>query len=397
MTSIICSDEIYNQAIELGTAEELREFLQTNVKLFTARVFIILQWTWKHREASEQTGIYWENNGTDFTSNSQILGDFLKIKSNSVNTNFRTHGFKIIETITTKIYNKKNWVTRHHPHYQFSQLSTISQVQMIPTKIQQVKSEFDNLNPNENKETISIHKINCTDLNQFALYPNMPTQSIFSNSILPLQVLLLINQDQDALSNTIKVYSSMKKSIYTKPILEEAHKQWIQITDKVYASISDVVNFIVNDYENVVILEKLKSAINKILQVYSNNDTKIYFHSFIKFVAQFGFVPACCTNIEDILSNEENSVFAKWFSLFPSDQIIEDSPDSTYFLKPSSKIGMFKLQIIRNKKVIRRDIDFNPCVCNNKGIFAVIDPSMGLISDESLKNLLSKLNNSNMK
>ena len=63
---------------------------------FVTKIFRALSYTREHPEEISQVGAAWCADGVHFVSNSTILAQFLNLKPNSINTNFRDHGFVIV-------------------------------------------------------------------------------------------------------------------------------------------------------------------------------------------------------------------------------------------------------------------------------------------------------------
>ena len=127
---------------KVQTTEELKTFVSHNYfsgrTLYVVRVFYCLQYVKKHPEAMEEVGTSWCENGNYFISNSKKLGDFLSLKSNTINTNFRDHGFKIVgdnaELVKNHFSNlsdRAHWKIRFHELCKFNCDSNIDEVKNI--------------------------------------------------------------------------------------------------------------------------------------------------------------------------------------------------------------------------------------------------------------------------
>jgi hypothetical protein len=76
---------------------------------FIAKLLLILNYTLEHPDTVGNIGVFWLPDQQSIVSNSAILGAFLGIKSNSINTNFREEGFTPPRVIP------KQWLVRQHP------------------------------------------------------------------------------------------------------------------------------------------------------------------------------------------------------------------------------------------------------------------------------------------
>jgi hypothetical protein len=64
---------------------------------FAVKIYRILEFVKHHPDACEITGLIWTKLPAIFLVNNQLLTVFLGIKCNSINTNFREHGFEIVK------------------------------------------------------------------------------------------------------------------------------------------------------------------------------------------------------------------------------------------------------------------------------------------------------------
>lgn len=78
---------------------QLRTFLHKEKEgmeaRFVVKVFYILKLTRNEADANI-TGLIWAPDKMHFYTNSRLLGLYLSIKPNSINTNFRLYGFKLV-------------------------------------------------------------------------------------------------------------------------------------------------------------------------------------------------------------------------------------------------------------------------------------------------------------
>ena len=70
--------------------DELKNFLCSSQKLkFCLKLYYCLNFVDKHNETRDLIGVEWDKDGTSFFCNSFILGNFLDLKQNSINTKNR--------------------------------------------------------------------------------------------------------------------------------------------------------------------------------------------------------------------------------------------------------------------------------------------------------------------
>jgi hypothetical protein len=104
---------------------------------FAVKVLHILQYTQQHPDSRDQLGAAWCRDGRHFIVNSKILGNFLNLKSNTINTNFRDHGFQIMSCNQTELAGEfrgltdtRHWKKRIGPD--FTRGTTIRDAEQIP-------------------------------------------------------------------------------------------------------------------------------------------------------------------------------------------------------------------------------------------------------------------------
>ena len=68
---------------------------QVHKLLFCDKLFMCLSFVEKHPEYYDKVGLFWCRDDRSFACQSKILGAFLNIKPNTINTNLRSHGFKL--------------------------------------------------------------------------------------------------------------------------------------------------------------------------------------------------------------------------------------------------------------------------------------------------------------
>lgn len=104
---------------------------------FVTKIFRALKYTREHPEHINIVGAAWCANGEHFVANSSILGAFLNLKPNSINTNFRDHGFQIIgrgeagRDMPADTADPTHWKKRHNKEANFSVNATEQELNAI--------------------------------------------------------------------------------------------------------------------------------------------------------------------------------------------------------------------------------------------------------------------------
>ena len=120
--------------------DDMREEVSPFKKLpFKLRIFRILKYVEVHPEDKITIGIFWDDDKS-FICNSKILGDFLGIKDNSMNTNLRESGFQIDDSFGThdvmkrfgSLPNANRWKRRSHYSGNFTKTTTEREMMDLP-------------------------------------------------------------------------------------------------------------------------------------------------------------------------------------------------------------------------------------------------------------------------
>jgi hypothetical protein len=130
-----------------ATLDELRiavdrDQLRSKPK-FCVKLIRTLRYSFSHPEEIGDIGCGWSSDQTHFICNSQILGGFLKLKANSVNTNLRDHGFVISPSTTSgrisefgSLPDGKNWKLRRNIGCEWTPTTTDLEADRIPVRAQ---------------------------------------------------------------------------------------------------------------------------------------------------------------------------------------------------------------------------------------------------------------------
>lgn len=124
------------------TLEELRGFIgreQSSRVKFATKLFHVLSFSRSHPGSLMLLGASWCRDGAQFICHSGIMSAFLGLKANSINTNFRDHGFEIVRSSLGELTREfpclpanNNWKKRANHRYPFTAMSSIEEVERIP-------------------------------------------------------------------------------------------------------------------------------------------------------------------------------------------------------------------------------------------------------------------------
>jgi hypothetical protein len=108
---------------------------------FCVKLIRVLRYAASHPREIGELGCGWYLDHTHFICNSQILGTFLKLKPNSINTNLRDHSFVIDPFQSSDLITEfgalpdiKNWKVRHNAVSTWTAATTDVEADQIPAK-----------------------------------------------------------------------------------------------------------------------------------------------------------------------------------------------------------------------------------------------------------------------
>ena len=135
--------------MEFESVEDLKKYLCGTGRLkFSVKVLLILNFTEKHKDCVGMTGAVWCEDGVHFLANTKIMALLLDLKANSINTNLRDHGFKIVDNDPVAdleglqpLPDLNNWRKRKNAFAEFSRDSTIKDADEIPS----IEAKFEQL------------------------------------------------------------------------------------------------------------------------------------------------------------------------------------------------------------------------------------------------------------
>jgi hypothetical protein len=117
---------------------------------FCVKLIRVLRYTASHPGEVGAIGCGWHKDRIHFICNSQILGNFLKLKPNSINTNLRDHGF-VIDSVQISdlipefgsLPDAKNWKVRHNNACIWNTEITDNDADRIPAREAPVRAQLE--------------------------------------------------------------------------------------------------------------------------------------------------------------------------------------------------------------------------------------------------------------
>ncbi|OHT10169.1 hypothetical protein TRFO_20635 [Tritrichomonas foetus] len=206
---------------------------------FTVKVLHVLQFVKMFPQYRNTCGATWRSDNKHFLCHSTILANFLSIKANTINANFRSHGFKIIPMNSIDIMKEfpdlvdpRNWKMRTNFKFDFTPTSTVNEVNLIPCKQTEPK-------------VVTVFPIQILHQNQHQEKPSNSIQKKTIISNLPPETQSLLNQDPNVFLHTELFYNKMSGTHQRRQFLISAcTKEW----KRVYGARSrGCLNIIVNE------------------------------------------------------------------------------------------------------------------------------------------------------
>ena len=343
---------------EPDTIEELHSLVSkdctnsSRIK-FLPKILLILQYTKKHPEDIIRVGGGWLSDGNYFITNSGIIAEFLGLKANSINTNFRDHGFNLV-SFTDKekirkefpsLTNIKFWKVRKYKTDEFNQNSTVD------------------------------------DVNNF----QVQTINILNPQFLPKELLKL--NDQNLICSLCQILKSLENKEqfgfddkWYFNFVSDLYKIWIlNISSTLESDVYKVFDFLIENQENLKKEHEQQLRINLEYFLEQRDDCSqcsdiFTFDSFLKFFIKYGCMNDYIQTVKEItyfpsigfdslvncsMKLNSKSMFVNWFSPFRNENLFQNSCD-WYFLCKSKLILMEYIQfifiIIQQKFQIQKDI-----------------------------------------
>ena len=324
--------------MEFKDVQNLKDYLNkehqgSRIK-FATKVFHVLNFTKEHPESINICGAAWCNDGTHFICNATIMANFLNLRSNSINTNFRDHGFRIDHSNLNQIkhdfphlINIRNWKMRSNTMFAFKFSLNVEEIEKIPCTSARpsfidpekvTNYSLSNMSPSssnvsvvntstENSASSSQASSFSLPVHSFNMAPPIPPMSIpkvaprapkidlVNYFGYPTNVIFLIQSEPVILIQTSILYTKMtcpNKHV----IIEKIAHDWINhFGNYPYASIQSfnkIISDLIGDANDIPQL-----TANALFLLHKsdydenpNDNVKIAFHEFMDFALHYGLV-----------------------------------------------------------------------------------------------------------
>ncbi|KAH0792756.1 hypothetical protein GPJ56_003379 [Histomonas meleagridis] len=327
------------------TIDDLQFFvsrLNTSARVrFVVKILAILHFTKDHPEYISKVGGAWMGDGRHFIINSKIVGEFLDLRANSINTNFRDHGFIILTSETDKIRKQfpnltdvHHWKMRMHPTEDFTSDSTLQSANELPF-------------------APAIPQIEQTD------------------KLIPKELSSFLTTDM--VHSLYQIYNLLEPQDSENPIDEKSYSNLLLILFKVWkekisqspeTDFNTAIDFFLSNETDLSEESKLQLEINLTFFLEQRDDcsqitNSFSFDSFVKLFIRFGCFSDYLQTLKEItyfvlsdfepftapiISSDYDAKFVGWFSPYHrSEQYIPNPGD--WICNPSKKINVFSLHL----------------------------------------------------
>lgn len=348
-------DDVFQQ---IQTVDELKQFINCEESqcriVFVLKIFYILQFVKKHPIEMERIGASWCKDNFHFVANSNKLAEFLELKSNSINTNFRAHGFKIISCNMPELKKEfpdiketRHWKIRYSNCSSFRSSSKGEDVKNIKL----IGSNTDLLLQNSEKLT--------------------EVESLKEDfSFIPKETMELLQPDLSQIINLVQMfYAVTEDNTFYRNFLTYITDLWktkIE-SNKEYAPIQTILSVILGTDMN----EASETEIDQVNELYAQNleyllpqnyeNSQICdylsFVSFAKYFMRYGDQLDFSSTLREItlpvISEELEPSFHKWF--YPSTDkshaitLLSKQKTESWLILPSKGPNKFTLLFTRGK------------------------------------------------
>lgn len=327
--------------------EQLQMFFKANDRLkFSVKVYYVLQFVEKNPDYINDCGASWCSDKKHFISNSTLLGKTLSIKPNTINTNFRSHSFKIIPVKTLELTNEfnelidlRNWKKRINQKYNFTNQSYIEEINLIPCQPMQGQKTLKSSIFNQNFGPIISLPLNYiyqpSQQLQLTLQPQQQIQAppvqppqppqvqVSSLSMqqpvpkrvspleynvykqVPKETQNLLSEDPNALLNTVILMNKISRNTEkNRSLILHATRDWIKVAGNVSKVEPDVItDAIISNYQKYPESKNLRSNISYLLlsQTESTQQEEVLsFDQFCEFFLRYGPISKAAGYIDDL-------------------------------------------------------------------------------------------------
>jgi hypothetical protein len=330
--------------LDFETITELRHFIGRegpNRIKFVIKLFHLLHFSRNHPGSLMTLGASWCSDGVHFICNSAIMAAFLGLKANSINTNYRDHGFEIVRCTTPELAREfpclaasTNWKKRMNRKHSFTTSTSLAEVERIPCGEVGVLSSPRRSDP--------------------SAFPEIPG---------PVQE--FIHGDHAVEQRVLGIWEHIAGRKGPE-LLRRAYKDWRQFAGG--ECVTEIGNFtaaLTQGIESPSDIERLVRNAEVLLEDGDSQPSTglIDFPSYLLFTLRYGFLADA---VEVLLQVSEPDGFHPWFRPILGAQaarlLMGCHNRNTWFVRVAETPGTFMLTYKRDASVLLTPISFNPLI-----------------------------------
>jgi hypothetical protein len=281
-------------------------------------------------------GAAWCNDSVHFICNSGVLAAFMGLKANSINTNFRDHGFEIVRFSLSELTKEfpclpanNNWKKRANVKHSFTPFTPLAEIERIP----------------------------CGEVvrNDIVI-----TESDFT---IPAPIIAFIRQNQATELKVFHILAGIEGP--TAPeLISRAFQDWWEFGgDGCITKIEKFTDRLTRPLENKSDIDRVKANTYILLRDGDNDPSsqELDFGSYFLFTLRYGFLQ---DSLEVILQLTEPDGFHPWFQPLlgrsGSRLLLGCHARNAWFVRVAEAPGKFVLTYKQVEKIMLTPITFNP-------------------------------------
>jgi hypothetical protein len=307
------------------SVEELRKWIGrdhgSRVK-FATKIFHALTFVKAHATDVVTVGVCWCADGIHFLCNSAILACFLDLRANSINTNFRDHGFEITRLSKVELIDEfphlpslNNWKKRRHRDCLFTASSTLEDVE----------------------------RITCVDILK-------PSQDVPAQTM-PDEILRFSQQDPVVAARTLTLWEKICNPV---DIFNYAYEDWKQIGGpNCTTDLENLTSILIRRLDSQRGALQIKENIEALVRYNDDEDWDrgdLRFDEYVMFCCRYGFLRGAIDVILQLTDPSQVGPvhFHSWFQPFLGPHsarvVLAEKSSAVWFVRLTNMPGVFALE-----------------------------------------------------
>jgi hypothetical protein len=334
-----------------SSLEELQSYIgrdQPSRVKFASKLFHILTFTKSHPATIPLLGASWCKDNAHFICNSSAVATFLGLKANSVNTNFRAHGFEIVRVSLTDLAREfpclttnHHWKKRVNNKFGFTAASPLSDIERIP----------------------------CGELSGSAIIKREPPAVPLPLRI-PPEILDFIRPNPEI---SVPVFQLWNQTAARRgeELIRRAFEDWRQFAGaECAAPLASFTREVTKPLTMKNDIDRIVANVVTLLQTEESPAESIDFASYFRFVLRYGFLDDCLETLMQLTdpASPGPSFFHGWFQpllgRMDARLVLGCQPRNAWLVRTADAPGTFVLAYKRMEggqgTVLSAEITFDP-------------------------------------